>query len=116
MAGMACTAGHILWNIKYPMALVMLVAVAQATWNYLRATCCPGLPALDKSNIAYNCFRRAPGCCPGCCGGWLVLYPAACPRLAAGACSRRALPPLAGRPGGASGPRRLRCPAALPAG
>lgn len=39
----------------------MLVAVAMATWEHLRATCCPGLPEFDQSNVSYNCFR---------CGVW----------------------------------------------
>lgn len=40
----------------------MLVAVAMATWEQLRATCCPGLLAWDKTNLVYNCFRCGPGC------------------------------------------------------
>lgn len=49
--------GHILWNIKWPLGMVMLVAVAMATWEQLRATCCPKLPAFDATNVSYNCFR-----------------------------------------------------------
>lgn len=44
--------------------MVMLVAVAMATWEQLRATCCPKLPALDATNVSYNCFRCGRGC-PG---------------------------------------------------
>jgi hypothetical protein len=54
----AClSAGHILWNIKLPLAAVMVVAVGVCTWEHLRATCCPGLPSLDTSNTTYNMFR-----------------------------------------------------------
>ena len=54
----ACrAAGHILWNIKLPLAAVMAVAVAVCVWEHLRATCCPGLPSLDTSNTTYNMFR-----------------------------------------------------------
>jgi hypothetical protein len=54
----ACrAAGHILWNIKLPLAAVMAVAVAVCVWEHLRAICCPGLPSLDTSNTTYNMFR-----------------------------------------------------------
>lgn len=50
---------HFIWNLRLPLALVMLVSAGMAVYEYCRTTLGWGLPELDRNDIMYDTFRLA---------------------------------------------------------